>query len=233
MKKEFFTLIELLVVIAIIAILAAMLLPALSKARESARKSNCLGNNKQMITACLMYVDDNDVFPSLNNAKGYGFAGWKWQIATYMGIKVEDYRLVQADAEAETALSTGAFKCPSHIDKTNLFSSKPLYDGGYGYNWYGYDKNLGQSNGMGYIQYYVKPNRITKPGETLVIGDSGDKPSSAGEGAAIYSGNTRGQCERHGGYMMNSFADGHGGTLSLQDFMRLENSKYYYLYSRK
>src|SRR5438270_721672 len=59
-----FTLIELLVVIAIIAILAAILFPVFARARESARRTGCLSNMKQVSTGLLMYAQDNDeVFP--------------------------------------------------------------------------------------------------------------------------------------------------------------------------
>jgi len=59
-KKSGFTLVELLVVIAVVSILAGLLLPALQKARESARTVSCLSNVKQMLLGAILYGNDND-----------------------------------------------------------------------------------------------------------------------------------------------------------------------------
>jgi len=87
MKHRFFTLVELLVVIAVISILAALLLPALSRAKESARKIACVGQLKQIGFAMLVYAADNDEFmvptSSAENRT------WFYRFAPYLNVNLK------------------------------------------------------------------------------------------------------------------------------------------------
>lgn len=98
MKRTAFTLIELLVVIAIIAVLAAILFPVFAKAREKARQTSCLSNNKQLTLAVLMYAQDYD--ETLPPTAVPGTAGkvilWPDQLISY--VKNTQIRFCPSDS---------------------------------------------------------------------------------------------------------------------------------------
>ena len=130
-KKALFTLIELLVVIAIIAILAAMLLPALSKAREKARQTSCLSNLKQFTLFFSLYADDNqDYYPA-----GPSKSGEK-ALHAYLGTYIynkEDVSKVSAQSRINCPTSMRINQSPPQISYGYHQSwTQAKYDEGYG-----------------------------------------------------------------------------------------------------
>lgn len=107
-NKKGFTLIELLVVIAVIGILAGILLPALSRARESARRTQCSANLKQIGMACNMYANENgDYFPTDTGGTYQAMVALNKLFPTYISERK-------------------SFKCPSDTNVTVALNANML-----------------------------------------------------------------------------------------------------------
>ncbi len=184
-QRSAFTLIEMLVVIGLIVTLMALLLPAIIKAREAGRSTQCQSNLHQMMIGLTQYSDLNKHYlpyriedPAVFNRWGVQRPRWQWIIAEFLGRPVQNPDAVSAAVLTDPTCTDVLLDNEIFIDPA-LPDGKSIRNGAYGYNfqYLGNSRNLVDGDiTTPQLNYPVR--NVYDAARTIAIGDSrgGDVP---------------------------------------------------------
>jgi len=178
-KRSGFSLIELLVVVAILGLLAALLLPAVSRAKHKAQKTVCISNQRQLGVALQSFLADNNAYPSMIGSTNTG--NWWWASQLQSVVSGKSQRL-------KDFVTQGIWRCPvaPRMVPWTSGNEKELFCS-YGYNAYGVEIGGKSSNALGLdgLPIHtplpkviglppVPESNVAVPADMMAIGDSID-----------------------------------------------------------
>lgn len=207
-----FTLLELMIVVAIIAILSAMLLPSLNKARDKAKKIYCTSNQKQLGTGFSYYLSDYKSYPAIwmfgatstNSSKAYSY--YQDFLPQYLPRKIG-----------------GVYCCPAN-NEINSYTNVTNY----GYNYF-----------IGYKSYGTNPSAQKTPSKTLLLIDRSFIDETVCKGMPWYAENSitglslftwELAAKRHNSIFNILYLDGHNGDMKKLDLF--SSNQYESLWNR-